>query len=245
MSRIGGMMRWKTQAAFLAVAIIFLFPACDQLPQLPTGPGKSKDLADQAAAAGDYPKAVRLYEQALDGTNKTAEIHYLLAIVYDSRLNDPVSALHHYRRYLRMEAEQRRAEEVSRSIARIERDLATRLGGGLVTKSEAVRLRNENTELRKQLAQARGVKAPPPAAASASKPPVDARGFSTVPATKAAEAAVGSETRTYTVQRGDTLAAISRRFFKTPQRWKDIADANHNQLQGTTNIREGMVLIIP
>ncbi len=213
---------------------------CDQIPDL--NQPKPGPLAEQAAASGDYPKAVRFYEASLDGTEKTADVHQRLAIIYESYLKDPVSALHHYRRYAKMVSAHGSGEDVAGAISRLERQLAIRLGeGGLVSKGEAVRLRNENLALRKQLATLRGEK--PPAAAT--PPPVDAKGYSKAPQTRTAEQAVGAETRTYTVLKGDTLASISRKFYHTSNRWKDIVDANHNQLNGGTAIREGQVLVIP
>ena len=224
----------------LPIFVFLLFSACDQLPDFSVK--KPVPLAEQAASNGDFPAAVRFYESALDGTEGTAEIHYRLAIIYDKNLSDPVSALHHYRRYSRMAEKGEEAQDVTIFIQRLERDLVARIGeGGVVSRAEAIRLRNENNSLREQLVAFRGQKAQPATAV----PPVDAKGFSKVPQTKVAEANVGAETRTYTVQKGDTLAAISRKFFNTSERWKDIVDANHNQLQGGTNIREGQVLIIP
>lgn len=238
----------------VAVMAVGLLTGCERLAEW--GTPKPSDLADEAVSAGDFPKAVRFYETALDGTSKTADIHYRLAIIYDNHLKDPTSALHHYRRFLRMNADGSRKEEVDQSIERLQREMAARLGeGGLVSRAEAVRLRNENNSLRQQIAAlraqptpgptvrpAQAVSAPSPAA---SPPPVDREGFSRVPQTRKAEQVVGPETRTYTVQKGDTLAAISRKFYNTSARWKDIVDANHNQLGGSTSIREGQVLIIP
>ena len=52
--------------------------------------------------------------------------------------------------------------------------------------------------------------------------------------------------QTYTVQSGDTLASISRKFYKNNSaRWKDIQDANFNALEGTARLQPGMVLMIP
>lgn len=223
---------------------MIVLTGCDRLslPAMPSGT-KPQVLAEQSVNSGDYPAAVRIYESMLDGTDATAEIHYRLALIYDKNLSDPVSALHHFRRYQRMSSGISGAVNVESVLQRLERDVAQRLGeGGLVTRGEAIRLRNENNALREQIAGLRGQKVRP---ATAVAPPVDKKGYSKVPQTKAAEAVVGAETRTYVVQRGDTLAAISRKFFNTSERWKDIVDANQNQLQGGTNIREGQILIIP
>src|SRR5262249_58243348 len=58
--------------------------------------------ADSKSAQGDFARAVNLYEAALEDSEsiRKAEVHYKLALLYDDKLNDPVSALHHYRRYL-------------------------------------------------------------------------------------------------------------------------------------------------
>lgn len=239
---------------FLLPALLIalgLLTGCEKLQEW--GAPKPEELGDQAVAAGDFPKAVRFYETALDGTSKTAELHYRLAIIYDNHLKDPTSALHHYRRFLRMTESPAHKEEVDRSIERLQREMVARLGeGGLVSRNEAVRLRNENNTLRQQIAALRAQPSPSPSsppsstkAASTPPPPVDRQGFSKVPQTRQAETVVGPETRTYTVQKGDTLAAISRKFYNTSARWKDIVDANQNQLGNNTSIREGQVLIIP
>ncbi|MFV0337583.1 MAG: LysM peptidoglycan-binding domain-containing protein [Chthoniobacterales bacterium] len=237
--------------------LLFTLSACDQISNWNISKGDTKKLALDAASAGDFPKAVRLYEEGLDGTSRTADLHYRLAIIYDGHLNDPTSALHHYRRYLRMSEAPKQKEEVTRAIARLERDQVTQNSSGLVTKREAARLRNENADLRKDIAKLQNdLEAAKVAMREArsqyiaglkksGKREVDAKGFSTVPATRAAEQKIGPETRTYTVQAGDTLAGISRKFYKTSARWQDISDANYNQLEGKTVIREGMVLIIP
>jgi LysM repeat protein len=235
---------FKSLALVLA---LFLFAGCDQIAQM-RGP-KPVDLGDQAFSAGDYPKAVRFYEAALDGTSETSDLHYKLAIIYDTHLKDPTSAIHHYRRHLRMTDSDLRKEETELSIDRLQREMATRLGeGGLVSRAEAVRLRNENNELRKQISQLRSEKSAAEARArsgSQAKPGAAQGASGQSPPVPRAEAVAGPETTTYTVQTGDTLASISRRFYQTTARWKDIADANHNQLDGSTNIREGMILIIP
>lgn len=245
-----------TRATAVIWVLFFLgimgLTGCDQW-EMPSA-ARTENMARDAVQAGDFPQAVRIYEAILDGTPKTADVHYHLALIYDDKLSDPVSALHHYRRYLRMGEDETRKAEVAEYVKRTELVLATRsVDSGIVTKREAARLRNENLRLeelvrtlRDELAAAK--RKPEPAAkssASTTPPATDARGFSTHEATRAAEQKVGAETRTYTVQPGDTLASISRKYYNNAQRWKDIADANHNQLGGTVNLKVGQVLIIP
>jgi nucleoid-associated protein YgaU len=50
---------------------------------------------------------------------------------------------------------------------------------------------------------------------------------------------------TYTVQRGDTLASISRKFFKTSAHWKQILDANPDVIDNPKKLTAGQTLVIP
>lgn len=49
----------------------------------------------------------------------------------------------------------------------------------------------------------------------------------------------------YTVQPGDTLSSISRKFYKTDNRWKDIYNANRDRMSSPTNLKPGQQLRIP
>ena len=60
-----------------------------------------------------------------------------------------------------------------------------------------------------------------------------------------AEKAAKGKVRTYVVQTGDTLASISKRFYQTPSRWKDILDANQNQLANPDELKVGQTIILP
>lgn len=49
----------------------------------------------------------------------------------------------------------------------------------------------------------------------------------------------------YTVQRGDTLASLSRRFLGSPTQWERIRALNADTLRGQNNVKVGMKLRIP
>jgi len=58
--------------------------------------------------------------------------------------------------------------------------------------------------------------------------------------------AANSATNTYTVQKGDTLVAIARKFYGGDSDWKRILDANTSVLKGdAAALRPGMKLTIP
>jgi tetratricopeptide (TPR) repeat protein len=189
--------------------------------------------ADTKSAQGDFARAINLYEAALDDSPRCAEVHYKLALLYDDKLNDPVSALHHFRRYLALSPTGAHATDVKDSIKRDEIAALTALSGdSVITRAEATRLRNENLDLHKQLeahtAPARSV------ADKSRETDINAK-----------KTGSRNTDRSYVVQSGDTLFSISRKFYKSPARWKDILSANRKNIHDPKKLTVGQTLVIP
>lgn len=222
---------------FVALCAAALLAGCDQLFQ--SRSARALDTAERKSKEGDYPAAVQSYEASFDGSPKDADVHYRLALLYDDKLKTPVSALHHFQRYLELAPRGTHAKDARESVNQLELKLGSSLNkGGMVSQSDAVRLKNENLDLRKQLADARKDVSDLRASAHAS---VQKGGKST----EGTQKPIPAGARTYSVQPGDTLASISRRYYKTAGKWKDIQDANFNALEGTVKLKPGMTLIIP
>ncbi len=215
--------------AHLALAF-FAFSGCDRL--FDKGSKDEVHAAEKKAAAGDYHAAVLSYESALDGTAKSAEVHYKLALLYDDKLKSPLDALHHMNRYLELAPTGAHIREAKAYKKEGETKLMTLWSkGSPVTQQEAVRLKNENQILREQIASVRAQKAVAAATLTGKGNPI--------------QKAIPPGARTYTVQPGETLSTIAQKFYKNKARWKDIQDANFNALEGTVKIKPGMTLIIP
>src|SRR5205823_8377955 len=138
----------------LSMVFVCAFAACDRVSN--SRYVQLMQDAENKSAQGDFERAVNLYEAALDDTPRGAEVHYKLALLYDDKLNDPVGALHHFRRYLALSPNGSHANDAKNSIQRDEIAALTSLSGdSVVTRAEAARLRNENLNLQKQL-EARG-----------------------------------------------------------------------------------------
>ena len=60
-----------------------------------------------------------------------------------------------------------------------------------------------------------------------------------------AEKAAKGKVRTYVVQSGDSWVSISRKFYQTTGRWRDILDANQNQLSNPDELKAGQTIILP
>jgi len=61
----------------------------------------------------------------------------------------------------------------------------------------------------------------------------------------AAQADPPEGSRSHTVGKGDTLSAISKKYYDTANRWQEIFDANRDQLDDPDLIKPGQVLRIP
>jgi tetratricopeptide (TPR) repeat protein len=216
---------------WLPIVLICVLVGCDRV-----GGSRYAQLmqdADAKSAQGDFARAINLYEAALDDSPRCAEVHYKLAILYDDKLNDPVSALHHFRRYLALNPTGAHAADVKNSIRHDEIAALTVLSGdSVITRSEAARLRNENLTLHKELE-----------ARAAPARNVTVKSQAADPSSKKADSKKGN--RTYVVESGDTLFSISRRFYKSPKRWKDILDANKKGIRDPKKLTVGQTLVIP
>jgi len=220
--------QWPANAnlSWFCLSLLFVsgLAGCDRL-----GNSRSTQLmqdADNRAAQGDFERAVNLYEAALDDSPSGAEVHYKLALLYDDKLSDPVSALHHFKRYLALSPNGSHTKDVKDSIKRDEIAALTALSGdSVITRAEAARLRNENLTLHKQLEE--------PAALAKSQGNGSRKGGSK----KAGQ--------TYVVQSGDTLVSISRKFYKSPKRWKAILEANKKNIRDPKDLTVGQTLVIP
>lgn len=229
-------------AARFAMPLALFLCACAGLTscnRLATPPAKQvlKD-ADAKVRDGDLLQAIDLYESALDGSPRSADIHYRLAVLYDDKLNDPLNAMHHLKRYLTLAPNGARAAEVKNFMKRDEFALVTTLSGdSVVSRAEAARLKNENLELRKQVEdhrlEARN------AALTKDKHATPA------PEKNAAGKANKRAAKSYVVQPGDTLASISRKFYKSSSGWKKIRDANGKHIGDPAKLKPGETVTIP
>jgi LysM repeat protein len=213
----------KNFATAVILGLAFAVASCDRMIT-PRSAQIIKD-AENKTADGNYLRAIALYESALDDSPRTADVHYRLALLYDDKLHDPLHALHHFKRYLTLAPSGPHANDVKNFMKKDELELGTSLSGdAVVSRAEAARLKNENLALHKEVEDLRAHRTPEK------------------PADKKSSTAAG---RTYVVREGDTLASISRKFYKSSGRWKKIRDANRNVIQDPAKLQPGTTLTIP
>ena len=229
-SRRFSLLTANANVSWVCFSLLFIggLAGCDQL-----GNSRHSQLmqdADNKAAQGDFERSVNLYEAALDDSPRGAEVHYKLALLYDDKLNDPVSAVHHFKRYLALSPNGPHAKDVKDSIKRDEIAALTALSGdSVITRAEAARLRNENLTLHKQLEER-----------AASRTALEK--LEAADAKKSGSKTAG---QTYVVRSGDTLFSISRKFYKSSKRWKAILEANKKNIRDPKDLTVGQTLVIP
>ncbi|CAN5322848.1 hypothetical protein BH18GEM1_BH18GEM1_12270 [soil metagenome] len=72
---------------------------------------------------------------------------------------------------------------------------------------------------------------------------VQSGGSSTAPAQKPEKTGIGQ--KTYTVQSGDSLWKIAERHYGDGNRWRQIFEANQDQIEDPDVIHPGQTLMIP
>ncbi len=162
-----------------------------------------------------------------------------MALIFDDKLDNPVAALDHFRRYIELAPHGPHVADAQNFASQDEFKLLNTLSkGNFMPQQDAVLLKNQNFDLQKQLTDARKQIADMRAMAS------EAPGKGGHPPDPI-EKPIPPGSRTYRVEEGDTLSSISRMFFKTSTRWQDIQDANFDTLGGTVKLKVGMTLVIP
>jgi LysM repeat protein len=167
-----------------------------------------------------------------------------LGHLYADKLKNPMGALHHFSRYLAIAPEGPFAKEARDYQREGEMLLLNQIGkGSPLTQDEAAKLKNENLNLRKQVAELKDKKSQvPPAAGTPGAPGAvsgkNAKGESL-------QKPIPPGARTYTVAAGDTLGAIAQKVYKNKARWKEIQDANFYTADGGLKLKPGQELIIP
>ncbi|HEY8835530.1 MAG TPA: LysM peptidoglycan-binding domain-containing protein [Chthoniobacterales bacterium] len=219
---------FKEFATALAVGLALSCGSCDRM--ITSRNAQIIKDAENKTADGNFLRAITLYESALDDSPRAADVHYRLALLYDDKMHDPLHALHHFKRYLTLAPSGPHANEVKNFMKKDELELGTSLSGdSVVSRAEAARLKNENLALRKELEDLRAHRTSEKTQAE----------------TKTTDKKLGTTPHTYVVREGDTLASISRKFYKSSGRWKKIRDANKNVIENPAKLKPGMTLTIP
>lgn len=220
----------------ITTAVLLAVAGCQK--QTDTGKGDI-ERADRLDKAGEFAKAIQAYEGALDGTVKTAELHYKMAAIYDGKLKAPLDAIHHYDRFLDLVPSGKKADDARGARKSCEKMLQAKMNNeGFMPQSQAAKMRRDYEELLAENTYHKGV---------LKDKGIEFKPFPRKPtnAEQAAKDNLPQGTKEYKVKSGDTLASIAFNFYKNRGLAGHIKDANQVQLKGSDKIFVGQTLIIP
>lgn len=81
-------------------------------------------LGNNRFNAMDYPGAVEAFQQSLEVNPRSAQAHYRLAQLFDSKEPDPAAAIYHYQEYLRLDPKAQNPDIIQQRINTCKQQLA-------------------------------------------------------------------------------------------------------------------------
>ncbi|MCH1453827.1 MAG: LysM peptidoglycan-binding domain-containing protein [Flavobacteriaceae bacterium] len=157
---------------------------------------------------------------------------------------DPVAAIYHFRRFLFLENDSKEAPKVKQLIITAEREIIRDLPGEPYSDYlDSLALKEENELLKREIADLRARQGLPISSTQTLDPkPTLQQVEPQVLPLKPKPVALA---RTYVVQKGDSLYAISRKFYGDSSKIDLIFKANRASLPSKNSLKLGQKLIIP
>lgn len=210
----------------------------------------------QMLRSGQNQVALEAFLKVIEKRNGDApESHLDAGKIYLDHIRDPIAAIYHFRKFLELRPNSPQSPVVRELIDTAKKEFARTLPGQplddhyeRVDLLELVeRLQNENESMKAELAAIRAQPLPmerdgpsvtedPAITRTVPAPSVSAR---TVPPT------TSSATRRHIVTRGETLYSISKRYYGSGKRWREIYLANRSVMTSETDLKVGTRLVIP
>jgi LysM repeat protein len=190
-------------------------------------------LGKSRVNAMDYTGAVEAFQESLEVSPHSAQAHYQLACLYDTKISDPAAAIYHYQEFLRLDPKTEIADLIRRRIDGCKQQLATdvlQLPSAPAAQQQLDKLVEKNRQLQDQVdklnayvatLEAAAKNNPPPVANNVAVPPnynYTPDDVSTPPANPGKSAMkitplppLKVKPRTHVVAQRETMAAIARK----------------------------------
>lgn len=223
---------------------------------------------------GNISEALSAFLKVSEKRRDAPESHFELGRIYLEHMNDPNTAIYHFKKYLELKPNSPSSPMVRQMIETAQKKFAASLPESpfdsnirrIELEEILQKQQKENLELKQKLAAAiatidrleatQNVRVEPRAqrrsavaAASAQQHQAEQPRRAEQAAQNSASARVPTVSRdipsTYVVQAGDTLSSISRKIYGTPNKWRDIFSANRDRLATASSLKPGQTLKIP
>lgn len=168
-----------------------------------------------------------------------------LFLTLESR-KDPVAAIYHFRRFLLLEHDSREAPKVEQLIVTAEREIIRDLPGEPYADFlDSLTLKEENDRLRRQIADLQARIGIPLEIKNSPVTMEEPQVVIPSPSIRLAIPDQSARARTYIVQQGDSLYAISRKLYGDSSHIDLIFQANRQSLPSKNSLKLGQTLTIP
>ena len=259
-------LKGKTAVALIsaAIAVLYIMSAggCDF--------GKAQVVKEE-----DEPHFVRAQDELKRGNTSEAmsaflkvvakrtdapESHLELGRIYLYEINDPIEAIHHFKKYLELMPNSDRSPMIRQMIDTAKKKFAATLpqtpfdndARRMELEELLPKLQKENVELKQRLDDAIKLADSLKASQKVSVAPTrkEERQISREEKKQSQQTSQKIEVKrdvppTYTVQPGDTLSNISRKVYGKKNRWRDIYKANRDRMATPESLKPGQTLRIP
>lgn len=210
---------------------------------------------------GKNREALQAFEKVILSRREAPESHLDAGnLCLNLKPAEPLEAIFHFNQYLKLRPDGVQAGVVQQRIRAAEKEFLKNLPFRPLEGNNADRVnelmdqlkvvRAENDELKRRLTSRLTAAALPSPAPTNTIAADSADPVSTRPAPNSASGNKTSVTtpaarRTHTIVKGDTLVVISRKYYGTPNRWKDILNANTRIMKNERDLKIGRILEIP
>jgi nucleoid-associated protein YgaU len=194
-------------------------------------------------ASGEFDEAIRLFREALEADTRLARAHLELALLYETKKEDYIRAIYHYKYYLEARPTTDKRQLLEDSIRHAEQKYLTTFPLRPFVETEIKQLREENKQLRKRNIELNQALRDLKISVNNLRISSGLTEKSTGNTGESGGAARG--VTTYRVQAGDTLMKIAERVYGDQAGWVKIQAANRQKLPDTNKMKVGMDLVIP
>jgi LysM repeat protein len=136
----------------LTAMFLLAFSGCSPMEQSAADEEKEPHfvLASSRFNSMDYTGAIEAFQESLEVNPRSAQAHYRLGQLFDTKQPDPAAAIFHYQEYLRLNKNAENAELISRRITDCKQQLAADVMA-MPTTPRAMRQIEELTETNRLL----------------------------------------------------------------------------------------------
>jgi len=215
---------------------------------------------------GNIQEAANAFLKVVEKRPDAPESHLELGRIYLSKMDNPIRAIYHFEKYLEYKPNSPSSPMVRQMIATAQKKFASSLPESpfennfrrIELEDLLQKVQKENLDLKQKLSADSATidrLESTQRVSVASRPSSQSRRAEASQPSQSQGRAVASDTAapqvqrdtpsSYTVQPGDTLSSISRKTYGTPNRWRDIFNANRDRMSTPEALKPGQVLRVP